>query len=165
MERPIRDLQVYLLDDHQRLLPRGATGEICVGGAGLARGYLGRPGLTAERFIPNPFSNVPGERLYRSGDLGRYLPDGSLHYLGRLDDQVKIRGHRIEIGEVQHALGAHPAVRQAFILPRKDRQGATELIGYVTYVPGAAENAKRTAYVSAREDSRIHDSNRVRRSR
>jgi amino acid adenylation domain-containing protein len=149
--RPIRDLQVYLLDEQQRLLPRGAAGEICVGGAGLARGYLGRPGLTAERFIPNPFSNAPGARLYRSGDLGRYLPDGSIEYLGRLDHQVKIRGHRIEIGEVQHTVGAHPDVRQALVVARKDRHGATELIAYITCVPGAAETERSLrTFLSAR---------------
>jgi amino acid adenylation domain-containing protein len=129
--RPIGDLQVYLLDTRLNLLPAGAIGEIFVGGAGLARGYLHRRGLTAERFLPNPFSSLPGDRLYRSGDLARYLPNGELEYLGRIDHQVKIRGHRIELGEIQHALNGHPLVAQALVLSGSDRQGEARLIAYI----------------------------------
>ena len=92
--RPIENVQIYILNDIQRLAPIGITGEICIGGAGLARGYLNRPDLTAEKFIPHPFSTDPDARLYRTGDLGRWLPDGNIEYLGRIDDQLKIRGYR-----------------------------------------------------------------------
>jgi amino acid adenylation domain-containing protein len=129
--KPISDLQVYLLDSRMQLVPQGAIGEMYVGGEGLARGYLARPALTAERFVPNPFSPSPGQRLYRSGDLGRCLPDGNLEYLGRIDHQVKIRGHRIELGEVQYAISQHPAVRQVLVLARPDRHGETQLVAYV----------------------------------
>ncbi|HKH48535.1 MAG TPA: amino acid adenylation domain-containing protein, partial [Thermoanaerobaculia bacterium] len=117
---PIPDLAVRVLDPAGRLAPIGVPGEIAVGGAGLARGYLGRPDLTAERFVPDPFSG-PGARLYRSGDLGRFLPSGELEYLGRIDQQVKIRGFRIEPGEIEAALLAHPGVREAVVLVREDR--------------------------------------------
>ncbi|HEV2844920.1 MAG TPA: amino acid adenylation domain-containing protein, partial [Thermoanaerobaculia bacterium] len=118
--RPIPDLGVYLLDPALNLVPVGVPGEILVGGAGLALGYLNRPELTAERFIPNPFGE-PGSRLYRSGDLARRRPDGDLEYLGRIDHQVKIRGFRIELGEIEAALVRHPAVREAVVLVREDR--------------------------------------------
>ena len=104
---PIPDLSLHLLDRHGHPLPAGVAGEIHVGGAGLARGYLGRPELTAERFIAHPLA---AGRLYRSGDLARRLPDGDVEYLGRIDHQVKIRGFRIELGEIEAALGLHPAV-------------------------------------------------------
>ncbi|HKH44486.1 MAG TPA: non-ribosomal peptide synthetase, partial [Thermoanaerobaculia bacterium] len=124
---PIPDLTVHVLDRHLGLVPVGVPGEICVGGAGLAHGYLGRPDLTAERFVPDPFCHRtdprPGARLYRSGDLARRRPDGDLEILGRIDQQVKIRGFRIEPGEVEAALARHPAVRQAVVLPRDGRDG------------------------------------------
>ncbi|HYX24290.1 MAG TPA: amino acid adenylation domain-containing protein, partial [Thermoanaerobaculia bacterium] len=112
---PIPDLGVYLLDSTLQLVPVGVPGEIHVGGAGLAEGYLSRPELTAERFIPNPFGDA-GSRLYKSGDLARRLPDGDLEYLGRIDHQVKVRGFRIELGEIESALVRHPAVREAVVL-------------------------------------------------
>ncbi|HEV2844130.1 MAG TPA: amino acid adenylation domain-containing protein, partial [Thermoanaerobaculia bacterium] len=117
---PIPDLGVYLLDPALNLVPVGVPGEIFVAGAGVALGYLNRPELTAERFVPNPFGE-PGSRLYRSGDLARRLPDGDLEYLGRIDHQVKIRGFRIELGEIEAALVRHPAVREAVVLVREDR--------------------------------------------
>ncbi|HEX6901809.1 MAG TPA: non-ribosomal peptide synthase/polyketide synthase, partial [Thermoanaerobaculia bacterium] len=117
---PIPDLGVYLADPFLNLVPIGVPGEILVGGAGLALGYLNRPELTAERFIPNPFGE-PGSRLYRSGDLARRLPDGDLEYLGRIDHQVKIRGFRIELGEIEAALARHPAIREAVVLVRDER--------------------------------------------
>jgi amino acid adenylation domain-containing protein len=116
---PIPDLRVWLLDARGGLVPFGVPGEIHVGGAGLARGYLGRPELTAERFVPDPFAGEPGARLYRSGDLARRLPDGSLHFLGRLDHQVKVRGFRIELGEIEAALRSHPGVLDAAVLARQ----------------------------------------------
>ncbi|WFE36317.1 non-ribosomal peptide synthetase [Micromonospora sp. WMMD975] len=129
--RPLGDLTVHVLDRHLRPVPVGATGEMYVGGAGLARGYLGRPGLTAERFVPDPFSAVPGARLYRTGDRARHLPGGELEYRGRADDQVKIRGHRIELGEVEAALLRHDAVGQAAVVARGDRSGEHRLHAYL----------------------------------
>jgi amino acid adenylation domain-containing protein len=127
--RPIPDLQVYILDDNQQLLPIGVPGEMHIGGAGLAEGYLKRPELTAEKFIPNPFSNKIGERLYKTGDLARYLSNGDIEYMGRIDRQVKIRGFRIELGEIETVLQSHPLVEQTIVMPqpndthiRKDRK-------------------------------------------
>jgi amino acid adenylation domain-containing protein len=128
----IADLQVYLLDAHQNLVPVGVAGEMYVGGEGLARGYLNHPELSAERFLPNPFSDKPGARLYRTGDLARILPDGKLEFLGRIDHQVKIRGYRIELGEVEAVLGQHPEVREALVVVREDDPGDKRLVAYIT---------------------------------
>ena len=129
--RPISDLQVYILDQHQQLVPVGVPGEMYVGGAGLARGYLNRPELTNERFIPNPFSDKPDARLYKSGDLARYMPNGDIEYLGRIDHQVKIRGFRIELGEIETVLGQHPTVREVVVLAQEDNPGNKRLVAYV----------------------------------
>jgi len=129
--RPIPDLEIYLLDEHLYPVPVGVHGEIYVGGAGLSAGYLNRPELTAERFIPNPFSPEPGARLYRTGDLARYLPDGDIEYAGRIDHQVKIRGFRIEPGEVENKLVQHPAVRDAIVLAREDGSDERRLVAYI----------------------------------
>jgi non-ribosomal peptide synthetase component F len=107
---PIADLQVYLLDQHLQLAPPGVAAELFIGGAGLARGYLNRPALTAERFIPNPFSVEPGSRLYRTGDMVRRRRDGTLEFAGRIDHQVKLRGFRVELGEIETALSQHPSI-------------------------------------------------------
>ncbi len=128
---PIPDLQIHLLGRHGELQPVGVPGEIHVGGAGLARGYLGRPDLTAERFVPDPFSALPGARLYRSGDLARRRPDGDLDYLGRLDGQVKVRGFRIELGEIEAAIGRHPGVRESAVLVREAAAGDRRLVAWV----------------------------------
>ena len=131
--KPIPDLRIYLLDQHRELVPIGVPGEMYVGGAGVARGYLQRPELTAERFITDPFSQTAGARakLYRSGDLARRLPNGDLEYLGRLDDQVKIRGFRIELGEIEAVLGQHRAVRENVVIVREDIPGDKRLVAYV----------------------------------
>ncbi|MFN2635014.1 MAG: condensation domain-containing protein, partial [Thermoanaerobaculia bacterium] len=139
--RPIPDLRVHVLDRHLNLCPIGVAGELSVSGAGLARGYLNRPELTREKFVANPFGAQPGDRLYRSGDLGRYLPDGQLQHLGRIDQQVKIRGHRIELGEIESVLGGHPEVRDAVVTAREDSPGDRRLVAYVIAVAGASPTA------------------------
>jgi amino acid adenylation domain-containing protein len=128
---PISDLQVYILDHQQQLVPVGVAGEIYVGGEGLARGYLNKADLTAERFVPNPYSRRAGERMYRSGDLGRYVSVGEIEYLGRVDQQVKVRGYRIELGEVESLLSSHRAVSEAVVVAREDGSGSKRLLGYV----------------------------------
>ncbi|MEV6722466.1 amino acid adenylation domain-containing protein [Streptomyces xanthochromogenes] len=133
---PLSDLSVYLLDAAGTPAPLGVPGEIHVGGPGVARGYLGRPELTAERFVPDPFG-PPGARLYRSGDAARRLPDGSLEFIGRIDSQVKIRGYRVELGEIAHALLDHPGVGEAVVRVRAD-SGEKQLVGYlVESAPGS----------------------------
>ena len=128
---PLGDLRVYLLDGRQQLVPIGVPGEMYVGGAGLSRGYLNRPELTAERFVPDPFSNDAGARLYRSGDLARHLANGDMEYLGRADRQVKIRGFRIELGEIEAVLKQDPGVRECVVLANSDSSGETRLAAYL----------------------------------
>ncbi|HEY7200339.1 MAG TPA: amino acid adenylation domain-containing protein [Candidatus Dormibacteraeota bacterium] len=130
MGRPLPDLGAVVLDANLKPVPAGVPGELHVSGAGLSRGYLGRPDLTAERFVPDPHSGQPGARMYRTGDLAKLLPGGELVYLGRIDSQVKIRGHRIELGEVQAALTATPGVREAAVIAREER-GDRRLVAYV----------------------------------
>ena len=133
---PIRDLEVYILDDYLQPAPPGVSGEMHIGGAGLARGYFNCPALTAERFIPDPFSAKPGARLYRSGDHACCLPDGQLEYRGRRDQQVKLRGYRIELGEIEVVLGRHEQVSASVVLLREDSPGDQRLVAYVV---GAGE--------------------------
>lgn len=128
---PIPDLQLYILDKALHPVPVGVAGEMYVGGAGLARAYQNRPGLTAERFVPNPFSNKPGTRLYKSGDLACYLPDGDVMYLGRGDQQVKIRGFRIELGEIESVLNQHVGVQETAVLARAHESGEKQLVAYL----------------------------------
>jgi len=129
--RPLPNSEVYLLDRHLQPVPVGVPGELCVGGRGVALGYLNRPELTAEKFVPNPHATTPGETLYRTGDLARWLPDGTVEFLGRADRQLKIRGFRIEPGEVEAALERHPGVRSAAVVAWEPRAGDTRLAAYV----------------------------------
>ncbi|MES2936893.1 MAG: amino acid adenylation domain-containing protein [Pseudomonadota bacterium] len=137
--RRIDDLRLYVLDAGGAPAPVGVVGELHVGGAGVARGYLNRPELTAERFIDSPF--VPGDRLYRSGDLGRFLADGTLEFFGRGDQQVKIRGFRIELGEIEAALATHAGIRDAVVIASDDPTGEKRLVAYYTLAPDAADPA------------------------
>lgn len=127
--RPLANTQLYILDCDRQLVPIGVPGELHIGGKGLARGYLNRPELTAEKFIPHPF--CPGERLYKTGDLACYLPDGSVNFLGRLDEQVKIRGYRVELGEIEQVLAQHSGVREAIVIVREDVPGDKRLVAYL----------------------------------
>jgi amino acid adenylation domain-containing protein len=133
--RPITGVSVYILDAWRQPVPPGATGELWIGGAGVARGYHGSPGLTADRFVPDPFSDVPGSRMYRTGDLARHLPSGQIAFLGRRDRQIKLRGYRIEPAEIVEALRAHPAVADAVVLARTnegtDEAGEKRLVAYL----------------------------------
>ncbi|GHF94804.1 MULTISPECIES: non-ribosomal peptide synthetase [Amycolatopsis] len=133
---PIANTTAHVLDEHRTPVPVGIPGELYVGGAGVARGYAGRPELTAERFVPDPFAADGAARLYRTGDLVRRRPDGELEFLGRVDDQVKIRGHRVEPGEVEAALAAHPDVAEAVVLAADEAPGHKRLLGYVVAAPG-----------------------------
>ncbi len=136
--RPIDNTQVYILDPHGHPTPIGTPGEIVIAGEGVARGYLGRPELTAEKFIPDPFARQPGLRMYRTGDLGKFLPDGLIQCLGRIDQQVKIRGYRIEPGEIEHSLIKQPFVKEAVVIAREDNPGDQRLVAYLV-APGASE--------------------------
>ncbi|HYW71141.1 MAG TPA: amino acid adenylation domain-containing protein [Pyrinomonadaceae bacterium] len=138
--RPLANVQTYVLDHQLKPVPLGVTGELYIGGAGVARGYLRRPDLTAEKFIPHPFSDNVGARLYRTGDLARYGPDGNLEFLGRIDHQVKIRGSRIELGEIEAALATHPAVRTPVVMARESGLGDKRLVAYFV-TSGAALSA------------------------
>lgn len=147
--KPITNIQIYLLDSDLQPVPLGATGELYVGGAGLSRGYHKRPDMTAEKFIPSPFG-VVGTRLYRSGDLARYLPDGAIEYLGRTDHQVQLRGFRIELGEVEAVLNDHDAVKEAVVLVREDSLDPRLVAYVVTNEPGAEVSNQLRSYVKAK---------------
>ncbi len=128
--RSIANTRVHILDCWLEPVPTGVTGEMYIGGDGLARGYLHQPALTAEKFVPDPSSQEPGARLYRTGDLGRALPDGTIEFFGRADTQVKIRGYRIELGEIEVALNRHPAINASVVMVREDRRGERRLVAY-----------------------------------
>ncbi|MGH7619603.1 MAG: condensation domain-containing protein, partial [Gemmatimonadaceae bacterium] len=146
--RPLARVSAYVLDGWGELTPTGVVGELYLGGVQVARGYMRRPALTGERFVPDPFGS-PGDRLYRTGDLARWLPDGTLEFLGRTDFQVKVRGHRIELGEIEAVLLAHPDVRQAVVVARDDGRGEQQLVAYVVGAETLGADTLR-GYVSER---------------
>jgi len=135
---PLDNVRIYTLDDHLEPTPPGIAGELCIGGLGVTRGYVGRPGLTAERFVPDPFSTMSGARMYRTGDLGCFALDGSLQFLGRKDFQIKIRGYRIEAGEIEMVLREQPAIHEAVVIAREDTPGDRRLVAYVVLHPQCA---------------------------
>ncbi len=149
--KPIPGSQIYILDAYRQLVPVGVPGEIYIGGAGLARGYLHRPELTAERFVLYPFSQKPNARLYKTGDLARYLPNGNVEFLGRVDDQVKIRGFRVELGEIEAVLSQHPAVAEEVVIVREDIPGDKRLVAYIVAAQGQTLTMKNLrSYVAER---------------
>ncbi|HEX2202781.1 MAG TPA: non-ribosomal peptide synthetase, partial [Longimicrobium sp.] len=141
--RPLANTRMYVVDATFAPVPLGVAGELLVGGDGLARGYLGRPGMTAEKFVPDPFSAAPGARLYRTGDLVRFLPGGELDFLGRIDHQVKVRGFRIELGEIESVLLRHPAVRETVVVVKEDAAGDRQLVAYAAAGAGTDVGALR----------------------
>ena len=141
--RPITNTEMYLLDSYLHLVPVGVPGELYIGGACLAHGYLNRPALTAERFIPHPFSSEPGARLYKTGDLARYQKNGNIEFIGRNDFQVKIRGMRIELGEIEATLRQHETVNEAVVTLRQDPSGEKRLVAYVIANPGCTIEARQ----------------------
>ncbi|MFE9240676.1 amino acid adenylation domain-containing protein [Streptomyces sp. NPDC007007] len=148
--RPLPNMTMYVLDTAMRPVPVGVAGELYVGGTGVARGYAGRPELTAERFVPDPYATEPGARLYRTGDLVRRLPDGTVSFLGRLDDQVKIRGYRVELGEIQTVVAAHPAVREAVVVVHRPEGGEPALACYAVPAEPGTELPDLAAHCAPR---------------
>lgn len=142
--RPIANARLYILDGEMEPVPVGGRGELYISGAGTARGYWGRPELTAEKFVPNLFSNAGGARLYRTGDVCRYLPDGKIDFIGRTDDQVKVRGYRIELGEIEETLNEHPSVKQSVVIAVDDENNEKRLVGYVVVDAGATVMSLKT---------------------
>ncbi|NET52035.1 MAG: amino acid adenylation domain-containing protein, partial [Merismopedia sp. SIO2A8] len=128
---PIANTQLYLLNSYAQPVPIGVPGELHISGLGIAQGYLNRPELTAQKFIPNPFAKIGGSRLYKTGDLARYLPDGNIEFLGRSDHQVKLRGYRIELTEIEAVLWQHPLVCEAVVIVREEDSGSKRLVAYV----------------------------------
>jgi amino acid adenylation domain-containing protein len=144
---PVANCQIYILDQHLRPVPAGRIGEICIGGTGLARAYLNKPELTAKSFVPNPISPELSSRIYRTGDLGKYLENGELQCLGRIDNQVKIRGFRVELGAVEEVLNAQNMVKESLVIAREDRPGDQRLVAYVI-VPETEDNIQHSKQIA-----------------
>src|SRR6185369_9960922 len=138
--RPLPNSVLRILDSSGKLVPIGVDGEICIGGAGVARGYWKNPDLTAEKFVSEQYSATEGARIYRTGDRGRYLPDGNIVFTGRIDEQVKVRGFRIELGEIESVLREHETVKEAVVIALDDRGGEKRLVAYVVTAPDASRN-------------------------
>jgi amino acid adenylation domain-containing protein len=149
--RPLSNTQAYILDACLKPVPVGVTGELHIGGVGLARGYFNRLELTQEKFIPNPFSNYPDSRLYKTGDLARYLPDGNIEYLGRIDNQVKIRGFRIELGEIETVLSQHSTVKTAIVIAREDETEQKRLVAYIVPQAEGISNPQEQSLLAVTE--------------
>jgi acyl-coenzyme A synthetase/AMP-(fatty) acid ligase len=147
--RPIGNTQVYILDAEGEPVPVGVAGELYIGGAGVAQGYLNRPELTAERFVPNPFSKRLGARLYKTGDVARWLKEGAVEFLGRNDQQIKVRGYRVELGEIEARLREHQDVREAVVVARGEGAADKQLIGYYTGTDGLSAEALRAHMAEA----------------
>jgi non-ribosomal peptide synthetase component F len=147
---PLPNIRTYVVDSQLFLSPIGVAGELCISGAGVGRGYENQPALTAERFVPDPFSNVPGSRMYRTGDSARWHVDGKLQYAGRIDRQVKLRGYRIELGEIESGLAEHEDVQHAVAMVREDQPGNQKIVAYV--IP------RKQQAPAAEEAAGIHDS-------
>jgi amino acid adenylation domain-containing protein len=145
--RPLANVRAYVLDDRLQPVPVGIPGELHIGGAAVSRGYLNEPAMTAAKFIPDPFSAKPGERLYKSGDIVRYAPDGNLCFLGRADHQTKVRGYRVELGEIEAALRRHPSVREALVVVREDRPTDERLVAYLTATQASQSTADLRSYL------------------
>ena len=168
--KPIYNSQVYLVDQNLKQVPIGVTGEICLAGDGVGKGYLTDPFLTAEKFVKNPFGKSPEELFYRTGDLGRYLPDGNLEFNGRIDHQVKVRGQRIELGEIETALRQHEGVKEAVVVDALYAPGDQRLIGYVVpnqreYLTSANGLIDALRSDARQKDPAVHDPQRVSASR
>ena len=140
--RPVRNMEIYLLDEEGKKLRAGEPGELCIGGVGVAHGYLNRPDLTAERFIPDTFSDRDGAKLYKTGDVARLMPDGNIEFVGRVDFQVKFHGYRVELGEIETRLRKHPAIREAVVLLREDIAGVKRLVAYLVCYEGQEVSAE-----------------------
>jgi acyl carrier protein len=136
--KPIANTQIYILDDHNQLMPIGVPGELCIGGEGVTVGYYNRPELTAEKYIDNPFTKETNNKIYRTGDLAFFTEDGTIEFLGRLDHQVKIRGHRIELGEIEATLSEHQGIREAVVIAREDSEGDVRLVAYIIWQNGSS---------------------------
>lgn len=155
--QPIANSQIYLLDSYFNQVPIGVPGELYIGGLGLARGYLGKPDLTAGRFVPNPFSKISGDRLYRTGDLARYRPDGNIEFLGRTDHQVKIRGFRIELGEIEAQILRYPGVSEVLVIAREERDNTNYLAAYWVAISGFEQSPADIMLLKEYLKSRLPD--------